>query len=512
MIRSRIAFFCALALLFAACAPALAGETPEVRLTLIGHSTSITLPDDSALDISVNVTVSGTLSVAWPIAGAPVFETPVEPGRNDLSIVIWEDGMQAPDGDYRLTVTLTAGEAQVRRTITLTLHNDPDNAPPSVWDIEPDAAAAPGLRAFAPVDSGAVASHKSAPGTAAKGETAPTYWSLTMGDLSNEQAIWQSMMQPITVLDDGKHTGKETYKLRRTPDSSAARDNIIGEVTYKSQGVHVLDTTEDGWAHVEVYNTSYGAAYKRNTNRQGYGVTGEKLTGYVPADILKRVTPRDDYALLIDKQNQTMYIFEGGKITGTLLVSTGLNNSQQSWNETPAGEFLIISKTGGFWAGNLYCDMGLLLNNGCLIHEVPSVFYESTGIYDFSTTEPRLGYKASHGCIRVQRKENARGQNMRWLWNHLKVNTRVYIWDDATRYTEYPDDQTVLYYNPVGGSRYHTTPRCSSVNRRYWPLAEFRYGELTLPLFTNLTPCATCGAPTRPETIYKANLKNGFSD
>ena len=508
-----------LSLVLAALMPA-AGRAPSVRaeeaapprLTLIGHSVSITLPDDIALDISVKSTADGILSVAWPIAGAPVFEMPVEAGRNDLSIDIWEEGMAAPDGDYRLSVTLKADGGQDRRTITIALHNDPDNAPPSVWAVEPDVAEAAGYRNFTRLYAVGDGDHELSPGTAAAGETEPCYWTLTMGDLSDETALWDSMMRPITVLDDGKHTGKETYKLRRTPGDSAARENIVGEVTYKSQGVHVLETTPDGWARVEVYNTSYGERYKRNTNRQGYGVTGEKLTGYVQADILKQVTPRDDYALIIDKMNQTMYIFDHGRMTGTLLVSTGLNNSQQSWNETPAGEFLIISKTGGFWAGNLYCDMGLLLNNGCLIHEVPSVYYAESGMYDYSSTEPRLGYKASHGCIRVQRKENAAGQNMRWLWNHLKVNTRVYVWDDTTRYTDYPDDATVLYYNPVGGSRYHTDPRCSSVNRRYWPLRAFHYGELTLPLFSDLTPCKTCGAPARPETIFDANRANGFTD
>ncbi|MBQ6233476.1 MAG: L,D-transpeptidase [Clostridia bacterium] len=493
--------------------PSFAEEAPEVRLTLLGHSTGIVLPDKIELDLAVSAGCDGVLTISWPIAGAPVFETPVVTGRNDLSLEIWEESMSAPDGDYTLTVTLrdAAETASDKKSIRISLQNDPKNAPPSVWDETPDTADAAEYRRYRLIDGGAEPpSHETSPGVAAKGETADNYWTLTMGDLSDEAAIWQAMMQPITILDDGKHTAKQTALLRSSPNADT-KDNVIGEVTYKSQGVHVLSRTEDGWAQVEVYNTSYGDAFRRSRGKQGYGVTAEKLTGYLPSDILKEITPRDDYGLVIDKLNQTMYIFEKGKMTGTLLVSTGLNNSEQAWNETPAGEFLIASKTGGFWAGNLYCDMGLLLNNGCLIHEVPSVVYES-GLHDYSTTEPRLGHKASHGCIRVQRKENKQGQNMKWLWNHLKTNTRVFVWDDATRYTEYPDDATVLYYNTVGGSRYHTTPNCSSVNKRYWPLAPFHYGELTFAPYNELTPCATCSAPKRPETIYKANLKNGFSD
>ncbi len=495
------------------CLPSLAEDAPAVRLTLLGHSVGISLPANNRLDIAVNASCDGVLTIRWPFPGSPAFESPVSPGRNDLSIEVWEEGMTAPDGNYVLTVTLRGADSDATdaRTITVTLKNDPENAPPSVWDGTPDTAGAAEYRHYRPIDeSSGPVNHNTSPGTAAEGETNANYWTLTMGDLSDEAAIWQAMMQPMTILDDGKHTGKQTYLLRSTPDSST-KDNVIGEVTYKSQGVHVLSKTGNGWAQVEVYNTSYGDAYRRVRGRQGYGVTAEKLTGYVELDVLKEVTPRDDYGLVIDKLSQTMFIFEKGKIIGSLLVSTGLNNSQQSWNETPAGEFLIISKTGGFWAGNLYCDMGLLLNNGCLIHEVPSVVYES-GLHDYSSTEPRLGHKASHGCIRVQRRENKQGQNMKWLWNHLKTNTRVFVWDDATRYTEYPDDATVLYYNTVGGSRYHTTPNCSSVNKRYWPLAPFKYGELTLAPYSELTPCAACSAPARPETIYKSNLKNGFSD
>ena len=486
-------------------------DDPEpVHMTLLGHSAGIQLPGDTVLDISLKANTDGMLTVRWPLAGTAAFESPVMAGRNDLTVEIWSEDMHAPDGEYRLTLTLSNGSSSDEKQIDILLKNDPADLPPSIWSLTPEPAAAEEYRHFFRVDG--EVKHDVAPGAAGQNDSAPNYWTMTMGDLSDEAALWQAMMQPITILDDGKHTGKETYKLRRSPDSSTERENVVGEVTYKSQGVHVLETTDDGWAKVEVYNTSYGDQYKKNTRRQGYGVTAEKLTGYIEADVLKQVTPRDDYALIIDKLNQTMYIFEKGRMTGSLLVSTGLNNSQQSWNETPAGEFLIISKTGGFWAGNLYCDMGLLLNNGCLIHEVPSVFYQETGLYDYSSTEPRLGTKASHGCIRVQRKENAQGQSMRWLWNHLKTNTRVFIWDDATRYTEYPEDSTVLYYNTVGGERYHTTPNCSSVNRRYWPLKEFHYGELTIAPYSSLVPCKTCSAPARPETIHAANLKNGYPD
>ena len=261
--------------------PSFAEEAPEVRLMLLGHSTGIVLPDKIQLDLAANAGCDGVLTVSWPIAGAPVFETPVVAGRNDLSLEIWEKSMSAPDGDYTLTVTLrdAAETASDKKSIRISLQNDPKNAPPSVWDETPNSADAAEYRRYRLIDGGAEPpSHETSPGVAAKGETADNYWTLTMGDPSDEAAIWQAMMQPITILDDGKHTAKQTALLRSSPNADT-KDNVIGEVTYKSQGVHVLSRTEDGWAQVEVYNTSYGDAFRRSRGKQGYCVTAEKLTG-----------------------------------------------------------------------------------------------------------------------------------------------------------------------------------------------------------------------------------------
>ena len=38
------------------------------------------------------------------------------------------------------------------------------------------------------------------------------------------------------------------------------------------------------------------------------------VQGYIRTDMLETVTPRDKYALLIDKLDQRMYIFEDGEI------------------------------------------------------------------------------------------------------------------------------------------------------------------------------------------------------
>ena len=308
-----------------------------------------------------------------------------------------------------------------------------------------------------------------------------SYWTLPIGNLDDPQAIWDVMMQPITVISGDQ---KDTYKLRKNPDGSAARDNIIGEITCASQGVHVLETGDDGWTLIEAYNSSYGP---NCDSRRGYGSTDELLQGYVPTNRLETVQPVDSYGLLIDKLEQKMYIFQDGKIIGSLLISTGQPTKAQPWNETPSGEFLMVSKVGGFYAGNLYCDMAMRINCGCLIHEVPYIGEAR----DYSSTVPKLGSKASHGCVRVQKDKNENGQNMKWLWDNIKFNTKVLVWDDSGRKIPYPDPETVVYYNPTGGKYFHQQQYCSSVKARYLPLAPTTYGALD-ELFKNPQACPHC--------------------
>ena len=60
------------------------------------------------------------------------------------------------------------------------------------------------------------------------------------------------------------------------------------------------------------------------------------------------------------------------------------------------------------------------------------------------------------------------------------------------------DPNTLLYYNPDGGSRYHIDRNCSSTSVKYLPLAGvFTYSQLNEEPYKSLTPCMQCGAPLR---------------
>ena len=130
---------------------------------------------------------------------------------------------------------------------------------------------------------------------------------------------------------------------------------------------------------------------------------------------------------------------------------------------------------------------------------------------DYSIQERALGKKASHGCIRVQRKNNEDGVNMTWLWENIKVNTKVLVWDDTNRYYEYPPDDLQLYYNPDRGQYYHSNQNCPSIRNVFLPLkGSMLYSELDDPAYQKLTPCRTCNPPERKSKIDELNRANGY--
>ena len=103
----------------------------------------------------------------------------------------------------------------------------------------------------------------------------------------------------------------------------------------------------------------------------------------------------------------------------------------------------------------------------------------------------------------MHRVANEDGYNHQWIWDNLrsKKNVKLIVWDDDGRKLERLDDSESVYYNPDGGKKYHADARCSSVRSTYLPLTAVSYGELTRYPYTQLTPCGTCGAPERPETV-----------
>ncbi|MBQ8312673.1 MAG: L,D-transpeptidase family protein [Clostridia bacterium] len=320
------------------------------------------------------------------------------------------------------------------------------------------------------------------------------YWNMPM-DITDEAAVWEVLMQPMTILYSNVDRAERTQTVLRAEPSEDSE--AVGVVTRMNQGVHVLETLDNGWSLIEAYSSSfYGGNVKRwNLLVQGYVKTKE----------LKVVEPQQEYGFVVDKLTQRLYMFKEGKLFTTLMISTGLVNEEQPFNETRSGEFLLTSPVGDFASGNMTCDMGIRFNSGDLLHEVPHKI-NADGTRNYGYTEPLLGSKASHGCIRVQRRKTPEGVNMTWIWNNRIRNTKLLIWEDwQGRQMDIPEDDFLLYYNPDGGAYYHSSSFCYMAPKRTFE--PFSYSQLEDEGFADLKRCTYCAPVFRRAEIEERNAE-----
>ena len=317
------------------------------------------------------------------------------------------------------------------------------------------------------------------------------YWETEM-DFRNEEAMWAMLTAPMTVVDGNFRAQAEVYQ------EPSEESKVIAEVTRSTQGVHVLETLDNGWTKIECYSSSFAGSKIKAWNAL--------TTGYIQTEQLKEIEVRTEFGLIVDKLTQRLYVYQDGKLFDELLISTGRGTKADPENETRSGEYLLFSPTGDFWSGELLCNYGIRYNDGDLIHEVPHTPKESGPYY--GSNETRLGQRASHGCIRVQRKRTEKGLNMRWLWNNLrdKMSTRMIIWEDwMGRQIPIPAADTPLYYNPNKCRDYHDSPTCYGVADKYEPLTPFTYGELEDEAYRKLKVCTYCNPPLREAAINEKN-------
>ena len=339
-------------------------------------------------------------------------------------------------------------------------------------------------------DSGVFTPSTTSPYAPMEGET--NYWTTPM-DITDEAAVWAAIIEPITVLDNGKKNAqKMQVVIRSEPDENSEG---VGVVTMVSQGVRILEPGEE-WTKIECYSSSFHDSKVKAWNML--------VQGYVPTSYLKTVVPDQEIGYVVDKLTQRIYIFQNGHLMDELLVSTGHANEKQPYNETRSGAFLLlVPAVGGYEDDGMYVQMAIRYNGGDMMHQVPYTLARDGTKY-FGTFEPRLGTKASHGCIRVQRRKTPDGYNIEWIWKHKKNNQKFLIWEDwQGRQIAYPDADETLYYNPKGGKYYHSSETCNSAKGVHF--TAFTYGELESEGFAGLTRCTWCNPPLRTAEIDEIN-------
>ena len=414
--------------------------------------------DRETVTVGKRVTVSfwateeGTLTVSAGEDGV-LYEAPVSAGEGTAVF----DAALSP-GVHRVELVLECGDGTASEPVSLPL------------TVEKPATG------FTPVSAG----------QGIEGGYTLDAWTVPM-DITDEEAVWQALTAPVTVLDDGKDRAQVRQAvLRKEP---RADSEGVGTVTLASQGVRVLEKGEE-WSKIQCYSSSFHDSPILNWNAL--------VTGWVETGLLKEIRPNQEMGLVVDKLTQRLYVFQEGKLYSTLLISTGLANAKQPFNETRSGEFLLVSRVGGFYSDNMFCPRALRFNDGDLLHEVPYVERDGKKIY--SGTEPKLGTKASHGCIRVQRKKNPEGLNMEWLFNHYRENTKILVWEDwQGRQVPVPADDAVFWCHPTKPEYYHCSDRCPMLNTR--KPQQITYAELSAEE-SRLKACPACGpAPKKSELL-----------
>ncbi len=316
------------------------------------------------------------------------------------------------------------------------------------------------------------------------GETAAdvndhSYWTTPM-DIGDEEAVWAMLTADTFVLDGGQ---QEQVLIRAEKDEGS---EAVGEVTCYSQGVQVLSGDEGGWTRIRCYSSSFHDTVTEKWNAL--------VEGWVPSSLLVCRTPADGMGLVVDKLTQRLYVFKNGRLFSTLRVSTGLPNEKQPYNETRSGEFFLVSRVGDFKSDNMTCEMAIRFNSGDLLHQVPYTGSDK----DYDLCEGKLGERASHGCIRVQRKRTPEGVNMRWIWENYEKFTKIVIWEDLPgRTIPETDPGTVVYYNPKKGKNYHLEAACYGVRDEYEPMTAITFADLFEEKYSKLTPCPYCNPPEK---------------
>ncbi len=240
-----------------------------------------------------------------------------------------------------------------------------------------------------------------------------SFWSLSAS--SPEEEIWRALVRPLTSVNVDE---KESAYLYDSPDSDRKQ---IGTVSGLSQGLHVIANRTDGWSLVEAYRNEDGCFVR----------------GYMSTNRLKSVDVNGTYGIVIDKATQTLSAYMNGQKVGSCPVSTGLATSRYLSRETPAGEFMTVTRRGTleYYNTDNWCKYAVRINGSYSLMEIPTTH---KGGSDYSPMSSLLGMKSTRGSIVAAHDPSMDGSiNAEWIWNLTEKNKKikVLIFDDKPRFS-----------------------------------------------------------------------------
>ena len=154
---------------------------------------------------------------------------------------------------------------------------------------------------------------------------------------------------------------------------------------------------------VEVVNTISDFSYISDQKKEAEMNAGDKFD----------FTSKYGIAVSIDKQK--VYVYENNKLIKSMICSTGVEGS-----DTPLGKYKIITRAKWFFSPQ-YQEGGkyyLQFMGDFLFHSVPCDRNKNV----IPEEENKLGFKASHGCIRLSMDDS------KWLYDTVPNQTDVVIY------------------------------------------------------------------------------------
>lgn len=236
------------------------------------------------------------------------------------------------------------------------------------------------------------------------------YWGLTAS--SDDAQIWEALIKDMVSVNVDEREAAYIY------DSVGEGQKRLGTVSGLSQGLNVVFERSDGWSLVEAYRNEDGAF----------------MRGYIRSNRLRTVSVNQNYGIVVDKATQTLSVYKDGQRVGSCRVTTGLPTPEYLQRETPAGEFMTVTRRGTTeYAGKGYSLYTIRINGNYHLCELPTTKRNGS---DFSLLEGALGTKATRGNITIQHEASADGGiNAKWIWDMTDSNkkVKVLIFDDKNR-------------------------------------------------------------------------------